>query len=299
MSHSQTHTNSSLSLGAVEIHRVVEQVGAFFPRKAFFPGLTDDIYAANQHWLEPLHFEAGTGNVMLTIQSWIVKTAHHTILVDTCCGNDKHRPNRPQWHMQKLDTYMKNLKAVGLTPDDIDFVMCTHLHGDHVGWNTKLDNGRWVPTFPKARYLMSAVELDHWTKTHAAKPKACAWIGDSVLPVVEAGRAERVRSDHAFSDLVKLVPTPGHTVDHFAVHVGTAGHDAFLTGDMVHSPIQCRHPDIGMFSDHDSKLSSATRHAIFSRFADTPTVMCMAHFAAPCMGHIKRAGSAYEYVPLA
>lgn len=293
-----TTDRTALSLGAIEVHRVVEQVGPFFAREAFFPTLTDAIYADNKHWLEPLHFEPGTGRVMLTIQSWIIKTAHHTILVDTCCGNDKHRPNRPHWHMQKLDSYQRNLKAAGLTPDDIDIVMCTHLHGDHVGWNTKFDNGRWVPTFPKARYLMSGVELDHWTGSHAKKPEACAWIGDSVLPVVEAGRADRVTSSHVLSDQIRLIPTPGHTIDHFGVHVGAPGRDAFLTGDMVHSPIQCRHPEIGMFSDHDGRQAVETRREVFARFADTPTVMCMAHVAAPSMGHLKRATIGYDYVPL-
>jgi glyoxylase-like metal-dependent hydrolase (beta-lactamase superfamily II) len=289
---------TTLDLGSVHIHRVVEQVGGFFTRKAFFPTLTDELYVANKHWLEPLYFVPGREDVLLTIQSWIVKTPHHTILVDTCCGNDKHRPNRPQWHMQKLTSYMTNLKAAGFAPEDIDYVMCTHLHGDHVGWNTKLDNGRWVPTFPNARYLMSATELAHWTAAHAKKPEACAWIGDSVLPVIDAGLADPVTSSHVLGDHIQFVPTPGHTIDHFAVQVGAKGHDAFLTGDMVHSPIQCKYPDIGMFSDYDSKQAAATRHEVFARLADTPTTLCMAHFGAPSMGHLKRAITGYTYVPL-
>jgi glyoxylase-like metal-dependent hydrolase (beta-lactamase superfamily II) len=294
MAHAHTH----LDLGPIQVHRVVEQVGTFFSRQEFFPSLTDEVYAANKNWLEPHYFEPGSERVMLTIQSWIVKTKHHTILVDTCCGNDKERPNRPMWHMQKLDTYLKALKRVGLAPEDIDIVMCTHLHGDHVGWNTKLDNGRWVPTFPKARYLMTATELDFWSKRHADKPETCRWIGDSVLPVVEAGMVERVTSSHAVGDHVHLVPTPGHSIDHFGVHVGIEGRDALITGDFVHSPIQCRYPDLGMFSDYNQKQGCATRHAMFQRFVDTPTVMCMTHVNAPSMGHLSRWDDAYRYNPL-
>src|SRR5262249_55058060 len=154
------------------------------------------------------------------------------ILIDTCVGNHKPRPARPAWHMRTSDQYERNLAATGLTVDDIDYVMCTHLHVDHVGWNTRLDNGRSVPTFPKAKYLFLDRELAFWSDKEKADPAAHPWITDSVLPVVAANRAEMVRSDHRLNELVQLVPTPGHTIDHFSVHVGKSGQDAIIAGDM-------------------------------------------------------------------
>src|SRR5690606_29070001 len=148
---------------------------------------------------------------------------HHTILVDSCIGNDKPRPGRDKWHLKSDDTYMRTLAAAGLAVTDIDFVMCTHLHADHVGWNTRLENGRWVPTFPNARYVFSRTEFDHWTRQNTEA--AVAPFGDSVLPVVEAGQADLVGGDHQIGDHVRLLPTPGHTPGHVSVAFGR-GRDA-------------------------------------------------------------------------
>jgi len=169
-----------------------------------------------------------------------VQTPHHNILIDTCVGNHKPRPVRPFWDMMKSDRCERNLASTGLGVGDIDYVMCTHLHTDHVGWNTRLEDGRWVPTFPKARYVFADRELAHWTARHKADPASCPWVTDSVLPIVAADRADIVKSAHAFDDLVTLIPTPGHTVDHYSVQVGKPGADAVIAGDMVHSPLQAR-----------------------------------------------------------
>src|SRR5262249_29123802 len=133
--------------------------------------------------------------VVLCVQSFVVKTPHHNILIDTCVGNHKPRPTRPFWNNLKSDRWEKSLAATGLGVGDIDYVMCTHLHVDHVGWNTRLENGRWVPTFPKARYLFAERELAHWTQEHAKDAQSLPWIADSVLPIVEAKRAEVVKSN--------------------------------------------------------------------------------------------------------
>ena len=194
---------------------------------------------------------------MLAFQSFIVQTPHHNILVDSCVGNHKPRPMRPAWDKMQSDRWEKGLAATGLGVGDIDFVMCTHLHVDHVGWNTRLENGRWVPTFPKARYLFAERELAFWTQKHKEDAASWPWIGDSVLPIVEAKRADIVKSDHALNDLVQLIPTPGHTIDHYSVHVGKSGADAVITGDMIHSPIQARYPELGMRADYNSKLAGA------------------------------------------
>ena len=168
--------------------------------------------------------------------------------------------------------------------------MCTHLHVDHVGWNTRLENGRWVPTFPKAKYLFADRELAFWTERHKADASLCPWVTDSVLPIVEARRAEMVKSDHTLNDRVRLIPTPGHTIDHFSVQVGTAGQDAVITGDIIHSPLQARYPELGMFADYDSKQSGKTRRDMFGRLCDSSTLMCMAHFPSPSIGRVGRWG---------
>ena len=199
------------------IHRIVEQETpssdeAYRPQ-VFFPDLTDEMLEANRGWLTGNGLDPIYGNVLLCYQTYIVRTPHHTVLIDTCIGNEKNHPTRPHWHGKTDATYMNALAAAGLTVDDIDFVMCTHLHADHVGWNTKLLDGRWVPTFPNARYLFSAKELAYWEEKHAKAP--IHYMTDSVLPIVAADRAELVCSDHAIDDHVRLEPTPGHTPDHF------------------------------------------------------------------------------------
>ena len=244
-------TAPKIALGPVTIQRIVEQDNLpFFEIRKFFPGLTEEVYQQNRAWLQP-RFVNDKDMLLLCIQSYLVRTPHHTILIDSCVGNHKPRPTRPFWNMMNSDRYEKSLAAAGLSVNDIDFVMCTHLHTDHVGWNTRLENGRWVPTFPKARYVFADRELEFWTKRQKDDPAACPWIEDFVLPIVAARRADVVKSAHAFDDLVRLTPTPGHTIDHYSVEVGRPGADALIAGDMIHCPIQARYPEIGMMVDYD------------------------------------------------
>jgi glyoxylase-like metal-dependent hydrolase (beta-lactamase superfamily II) len=285
-----------LRIGDITIHRIVEQEGPLFDVATFFPTLGKELLDENRAWLTPRFIDPATDKLVLCIQSYLVQTPHHNILIDSCVGNDKPRPTRPFWHMLSGDRYQKGLAATGLNVGDIDFVMCTHLHTDHVGWNTRLDNGRWVPTFPKARYVFADRELAHWTERHKANPDAFPWITDSVLPIVAADRAEMVRSDHALNDLVQLVPTPGHSFDHYSVHVGGRGQDAIITGDMIHSPLQARYPELGMMADFDSKQAGESRRKIFDRFCDTPTLMCTAHFPSPSTARIARWGDGFKFV---
>ncbi|MFN0264410.1 MBL fold metallo-hydrolase [Tepidamorphus sp. 3E244] len=286
-----------LIIGDTRIDRIVETVGGFFPAREFFPSLTDEFLEEHREWLEP-RFIDSNGNVILCFQSYLVRTPRHTILVDSCVGNDKPRPMRPMFNMFKLDAWEKGLAALEVGLADIDFVMCTHLHVDHVGWNTKLENGRWVPTFPNARYIFSQTELDFWTKRETDDPELCPWITDSVLPVVAANRHQCVASDHEFDGALRLTPTPGHTIDHFSVEVGGRQPDAIIGGDMVHSPIQVLFPDTGMFSDYSSEQAAQTRRALFDRICDTPTRLCTAHFHEPSIIRItgrNEAGYDWEY----
>jgi glyoxylase-like metal-dependent hydrolase (beta-lactamase superfamily II) len=286
---------TQLTLGEITIHRVVEQQGAFFPALEFFPSLTPELLEANAEWLKPTFIDEAN-RIVLCVQSYIVRTPHHNILIDTCVGNHKPRPGRPAWHMRTSDQYESNLAATGLSAGDIDYVMCTHLHADHVGWNTRLDNGRWVPTFPNARYVFSDGELAFWSDKEKTDAAAHPWITDSVLPVVAANRAEVVRSDHQLNELVQLIPTPGHTIDHYSVHVGRSGQDAIIAGDMIHSPLQARYPEMGMRADYDSVEAGRSRRKVLERFCDSPTLLCTVHFPSPSVGRIARWGEGFRIV---
>lgn len=284
-----------LQIGSTTIHRIVEQEGPFFSARQFFPALTQELIDENRGWLTPRYFDAAD-NVVLCIQSYLVETPDQVILVDSCVGNHKPRPTRSFWHLMNSDRYRTNLAAAGFDLGDIDFVMCTHLHTDHVGWNTKLENGRWVPTFPNARYLFAERELAFWKQRQQDHPETCPWITDSVLPIIEANRADIVGSTHAFNDMVTLFPTPGHTIDHFSVRIGRAGQDAVITGDAIHSPLQVRYPELGMMSDYDSAQAGETRRKLFGQLCDAATVVCTAHFPSPSCGRIVRRGEAFDFV---
>ncbi|WP_431270186.1 MBL fold metallo-hydrolase [Dankookia sp. P2] len=270
------------ALGDLEIHRVIEEETPLFDPLEFFPTLTKETLEENRPWLEPAAIDPATGKLRLCIQSYLVRTPHHTILVDTCVGNHKQRPTRPFWHMKTADAWQRNLAATGVSVNDIDYVMCTHMHVDHVGWNTRLENGRWVPTFPKARYVFGEKEYAYWSAEHAKVPNPI--LEDSVLPIVATGQAEMVRTDAALNDHVRLIPTPGHTPDHYAVELGKGETIGVLTGDLIHSPLQARYPELSMRADSDQAQSAATRRRFLEHQCDTGRLVCTAHFPSPPPG---------------
>jgi glyoxylase-like metal-dependent hydrolase (beta-lactamase superfamily II) len=229
--------------------------------------------------------------LILCFQSYIVRTPHHTVLIDSCIGNDKPRPLRPKWNMKTDDTYMRALDAAGFSVNDIDFVMCTHLHVDHVGWNTRLQNGRWVPTFPKARYVFAKGEYDYWTEQNA-KAEVPPF-ADSVLPVVEAKKAEIVKNDFSLGDHARILPTPGHTPGHVAFTFGKGKDDVVFGGDLMHTPLQTLYPELSPKFDVDPKQSAVTRRSFLERYCDTDTLCCTAHFPSPSSGRIKRKGNGF------
>lgn len=283
--------STGIRIGEVTIERIVELEGPFLPALDMFPELTPALLDEHRHWLAPDALDAD-GMLRLCFQSYVVRTPHHTILIDSCIGNDKERPNRPAWHMKRDDTFIRGLAAIGLAPADIDVVMCTHLHVDHVGWNTRLENGRWVPTFPNARYIFGATEFAHWTATNDKTPVA-PFI-DSVLPVVAARQADIVAEDYAVGEHLRLLATPGHTPGHVSVLLGKGRDDALFTGDILHSPLQLRHPELSPKFDVDPALAARTRRAVLERLCDTATLCCTAHFPSPSVGRIRREGSGFR-----
>jgi glyoxylase-like metal-dependent hydrolase (beta-lactamase superfamily II) len=282
----------TFSVGDLTIHRVIEQETTYLPALELLPALTPDVLAENRAWLKQAAAIDDDDVLILCFQSYIVKTPHHTILIDSCIGNDKPRPNRAKWNMKTDDTYMQGLAAAGVSVADIDFVMCTHLHVDHVGWNTRLDNGRWVPTFPNARHVFAKTEFDYWTEQNAKTPVPA--FGDSVLPIVEANRAEIVTNDFMIGDHVRILPMPGHTPGHVAFSFGKAKDTAVFSGDLVHSPLQARYPELSMKFDVDQAQAAVTRRDFLERYCDTETVCCTAHFPSPSTGRIRRWGNGFS-----
>lgn len=243
-------------------------------------------------WMMP-HFADAGGALKMTVHSLVLETPGARIIVDTGLGNHKQGRAVPVWN--DLDTdYLAQLTATGSPPDSIDMVICTHLHVDHVGWNTRLVDGRWVPTFPNAKYVFGDVEYTYW-KAHSDSPPQAAVFADSVRPIIDAGLAELVASDLQLSDEITLLPTPGHSPGHFSVLIQSDGQQALLTGDVAHTPLQMQHLDWSTRFDTDPAQSAATRHSLFSRFADTGTLVIGGHFSA---GHIRRDKDVFKFIAL-
>jgi len=283
-----------IDFGAMTLETVSEVERVPTDLDWMFPEAPRDWVARNRDWLDERVLEPGSGRIVITIQSYVVRIRGRTILVDTCIGNHKERPTLAWMH--RLDTaYLENLAAIGLRPEDIDVVLCTHLHADHVGWNTRLVDGRWVPTFPKARYVMGKAEFDAFERMHLNRPKEAVARGafaDSVLPVVASGQADFVDAAHVVErelDFgVWLESMPGHTPGHVGVHVrGPNGH-ALLTGDAIHHPVQFTAPEVVMVSDADRVQAAATRRRLAESHADTDTIILASHFPLPTAGRIVR-----------
>jgi glyoxylase-like metal-dependent hydrolase (beta-lactamase superfamily II) len=285
-------------LGAgVSIDKLLDDDKWLAAADAMFPDATDEAMEEAFRVLGPRHIDPGSRCVRLSLHSFIVRTRHHIIIVDTCYGNDKERPGRPMSHHRNTD-YLGNLRRFGVRPEQVDFVFCTHLHGDHVGWNTRLLNGRWVPTFPKARYVMSRVEHDHWLALSWSTPPAelnAGSFADSVLPVIEAGQAWPVEEGQVVCDHVEIELVPGHTPGNMVVHL-LGDRRAALTGDVLHSPIQLHFPDWSTRFDSDQALARINRLKLVERHADGDTLILPAHFVDPTAGRIRRAGARYGYV---
>ncbi|MGJ4966939.1 MBL fold metallo-hydrolase [Bradyrhizobium sp. HKCCYLRH3061] len=280
----------TFSVADLTINRIIEQETTFLPAREMFPELPPEVLDADRDMLRTANALDAQDMLILCFQSYVVKTPHHTILIDSCIGNDKPRA-RPAWNMKSDDGYMRALAAAGLSVDDIDIVMCTHLHTDHVGWNTRLDNGRWVPTFPKARYVFAQHEYDYWVAQHA-KAEVPPF-ADSVLPVIEAQRADIVSDTFAIGDHVRLLPTPGHTPGHVAVAVGKGRDEAVFSGDLIHSPLQLCYPELSPRFDVDPKQAAVTRRSFLERYCDTATLCCTAHFPSPSVGRMTRKGNGF------
>ena len=279
-----------LSVGDIRLARIEEMVDTSFTPEGFFVGYDEEAFAQHVDWLAPTHFAKDKGCLILSMHSWLVKTDRHTVLIDSCVGNDKYRMPPEHWH--QLDTpFLDRLRAAGAEPEDVDYVMCTHLHADHVGWNTMLSDGRWVPTFPNARYLFGRIEYEFWRDNPDPSPIRRKAFDDSVLPVVEAGRAEMIEDGHHVDDQCLVELAPGHTPGTVNIRLGSGGREAIFVGDVIHHPIQVYQPDWSSIACSDPALSARTRTAVLESCCERGTLLLPAHFGAPHGGYIRdRAG---------
>ena len=285
-------------IGDFRVDRVLESESPYFALDFLLPGAPPDLIAANSDWLKPRFVDPADDRLILAFQSFVLRTGRHTILIDSCTGNDKERPERPNWHRQK-HPFLERMRALGVAPEAVDFVFCTHLHADHVGWNTTLENGRWVPTFPNARYVFAKREYEHWEKVHreivaaSGAPLSHGSFADSVLPVVEAKRAVFVESDHEFEKGVHLEPAYGHTPGNCVLHARSGGGHAVFIGDVMHTAAQLANPALSSRFCSDPQESARTRTAIVERHAETDTVLLACHFPTPVAGRIRRRGEGF------
>jgi glyoxylase-like metal-dependent hydrolase (beta-lactamase superfamily II) len=281
--------NLQWHVGDVTITRVVEML-APVPPEGLLPGATAEGIERNLSWLKP-NFIDDDGNLVLSIHALCVESQGRKIVVDTCVGNDRVIP---EFDGLTLDTpFLDDLAAAGFAREDVDTVVCTHLHFDHVGWNTMLVDGKWVPTFPNARYVICRGEWEHWSTVGGTG--YAATLNDAVRPVVDAGLVDFVEPNHQVTAEIRLEPTPGHTPGHVGVHIVSGGRHAFITGDLAHHPVQWAQPSWAAAPDTDPAQSTATRQRLLAEFADTDVLVIGTHFAPPCSGHLVSDGDGYRF----
>jgi len=275
-------------IGEVEVWRILEINAPFVKPEELYPTAGPDVSATIEA-LAPGSVCGQSGCLILPVQGFLLKTPSHNILVDSCVGNDKTVPGTPNWHKRSDNRFEMALSAAGVGFDDIDYVLCTHLHTDHVGWNTRLLDGRWVPTFPNARYLMPAADEE------VQRDRNGDLYIESVLPVVEAGQAELVQAEHQLGDHVSLIPTPGHTPGHVSVKISSGDREAVITGDAIHSTAQCQHPEWHFKFDSDAERAVTSRVELLETVSDANSIVLGSHFSLPSIGRIKADGKTFRW----
>jgi len=278
------------TIGEITATRIEESIGlSSVGPSQFLTNFDPDAFRAHLEWMVPHHYDPGEDRLVTSIHSWLIRTPRHTILLDTCSGNHKLRP----WNMRfnQLDTpYMERLAEAGVRPEDIDIVLCTHLHTDHCGWNTQLKDGRWVPTFPNARYLFSRKENERWSTDNVR----AGLYQDSVLPVIESKQAILLNdAAHQIDDLLLVEPAPGHTVGHILLKAGKGENQGVFCGDAIHHPVQVYEPGWNTKFCEDQAQAQITRRAMLEHCAEQNAVLFPIHFAQPFVSAILRRGDRF------
>ena len=282
--------------GSIEVMRIKETLGAAFPPAHLLPDLPAEAIERNLGWLAPNHYDPVKKRFVMGTHTWLLRTQKHVILVDTCIGNHKARPNSPGFDNLE-QPYLERLAQAGFKPEDVDFVLCTHLHVDHVGWNTQLRDGRWVPTFPNAKVLCSKAELaSAEAKAKANRPgddDRAVW-QDSLLPVLEAGQLLAVEGRHAIEDGLLVDPAPGHTPGHVVLRAESAGERMLFAGDLCHHPLQVYYPDVNSRFCEDAAGARAMRRRVLADCAESGALFAPAHWGPPHAGRVESTGGSFS-----
>lgn len=282
-------TKQVWTIGDVRVTRIVETVSAI-PPNMLYPNASLETLSDDLEWLQP-HFIDFQGQMLLSIHTFLVQSGDLRILVDTCVGNGKEIA-LPSLAAPET-RFLEHIAEAGFPRESIDRVLCTHLHFDHVGWNTFQQDGKWVPTFPNARYLFGTDEWAYWRDVE--DPFGTSSQEQAILPVLDAGLVDLVESTHEINEEVRLIPTPGHTPGHVSVEIQSRGESAVITGDLFHNPLGFAHPDWEDTADVDGKRAHASRVEFMKRFGNLPVLVLGTHFAAPTAGRIVSDGNAYHF----
>jgi glyoxylase-like metal-dependent hydrolase (beta-lactamase superfamily II) len=278
-------------VGDAVISCVVESRNPGIPAHLFFPEATDE-QVARHAWVVP-EFADARGRIVMDVQAFVVELGGRVVVVDPCVGNGKQRA-LPFWNEQSWP-FLERFTAAGFSPARVDTVVHTHLHADHVGWDTRLEGGAWVPTFARARHLYTARELE-WAKRTESPGNAFVW-DDSIAPILAARLADVVAEDADLGGGLRLEPSPGHTPGHVSLWVESRGESALLTGDFVHHPVQCAEPHWAEVGDEDAEEARATRRRLFARAAESGALVLGTHFASRPGGRIRAEGAAWRFEP--
>ncbi len=286
----------SFSLGEYHIHKILDAHSPV-PLEMIFQDGDWSAFEENADWLSD-QADMQMRMPYLSFHSYVLQTGRSNILVDACIGNHKDRGGAPIFHMKETPDYMNDLASLGLTVDDIDFVMCTHMHADHVGWNTQLIDGRWVPTFPNATYIFAEKEFAHWVanaKENPDEPWQVASYHDSILPVVDAGQSQLVQQDFELEKGIHLEAAPGHSPGNVVINVCSGNHMGIFSGDVVHHAVQMARPHWKINFCMDPELSGMTRRALVEKIADTETILMPAHFSGASAGRVRSHQDAFRF----
>jgi len=269
------------AIGEIPVSVIVDDDDFPLPLRTFLPDVDPAMLAPHRDLLEPDFVGSGGETIRCAIQSFVLQLDGRTILIDACIGEHKDRPEIPAWHRRSGTGWLDRLRAAGVAPEAVDLVFCTHLHIDHVGWNTVRADGGWAPTFPNARYLVGRRELADWQARLAAgtaEPLHRRALQDSVVPLLDAGLVEPVDDDRELATGLVLAGLPGHTVGQMGLRLDRPGARALFCGDAMHSPIQILQPGASTASCHDAAQAARTRHAFLQEAAASGRVLVPAHF---------------------
>lgn len=286
----------TMTFGDVTVTRVEEMHGPIMPPATFFPTIPVEAWTQQKDMLVPDHLDAAGEMVQVAMQTWVLRSDGKVILVDTGVGNDKARPAVSAWDHLALD-YLGALARAGVRPGDVDIVVNTHLHVDHVGWNTVLRDGDWQPTFPNAEYLMPRADFEHWNP--ANNPNVVGSVNenvyeDSVAPVDRAGQVRLWETSHVIDGALVLEAAPGHTPGSSIVKLSSGGDRAVFVGDQLHTPAQVHEVDHNSCFCEDPAGAAASRRAVLGWAADNDAMVFPAHFSGHGAHRVARRAGTFE-----